>query len=206
MVRSFAERGLLGASSAPRSRRASRPRNDLTQVIKMQAKVAVAVSIRKQSMVHEVKRGRLELYLLMFLDLELLEHGEVAVPVHRARKVGDARISELVIRLRLKAAGVGKIIGLQTLFGIAHQLREHGHLRRTQQVGRILCECASLRYAEVPATGRGIGQLHPALDRGDTGDHPAVGGSPDEGVAALNLGQEEYVYDVQGMPAVLLVK
>ena len=99
--------------------------------VKRELQVVIAVCERQQGMVHEVERRRPELQALVLRDSDVLHHGQVAVPEHRAWQIGHATCSQASRGRGLEAGRIDELV-VRPLGGIANDQWIQGNIRGTE--------------------------------------------------------------------------
>src|SRR5882724_4440902 len=92
-------------------------------------------------MVQPVRGGEPELKLLPLIDLEVLEHGQIAIEVSRGTHVRHLESSQLSITRRGEAVWIEVLTRVQVFARITNQLRNHGHITAAVLVGSVPGTC-----------------------------------------------------------------
>lgn len=109
----------LRAARAARNGRATRAGDDLAHIVETELQIVVAVGERRQAVIQEVKCRELELETLPLRQFKGLHRREIAVPKHGTRHIRQTARSQNSVPIRRKALGIGELIRLQSLRGIA---------------------------------------------------------------------------------------
>lgn len=181
----------LRAARAASNGRAVRAGNDLAQIVETELQIVVTVGKRRQAVIQKVECRELELETLPLRQFEGLHRREIAVPKHGTRHIRKTACSQNAVPIRRKALGIGELIRLQSLRGIA---RNYGINR---DVGRPQHRDVTLPgspVVEVQTVARSLGaQLRPTLNLRDAGNLPTITGSADERVTLVYGRQAENV-------------
>ena len=148
----------------------------------------------------------------MFPDLEVLDRRKVALPVLRARYVGQFGCAvHPIARRQAEAACVDEVILGVSLGRVAGEQRHHLDVRRAKQRG-VVYPPARIGCSNVRGIGGGTvievvaacarGQVRATFNLRHAGDFPAARGASDDGVAAMIRGRVDDIRGAQNIGAV----